>query len=127
MIDFLSMSCGGVLLDGSGDIALNSDPMVSITDIIRSRLKADIDGWKLYRIGADLNSFIGTPNNEELETAIKRRVTSCLNNNFLPQGSFSVKTLRTGDSMNIFVYINNTMVVSAIVSLTNNSQSVSVS
>ena len=56
MPDFQWTSAGGVLLDAIGDIAVYDTPMDSIQNMVRTRIKADLDGWQLYQIGADLRS-----------------------------------------------------------------------
>jgi len=72
------MPQGGVLLDGNGDIALCDSALESVRDIVRSRLKADLNGWQLYPIGADLQSQIGEMAPDELESAVQRLVrTRC--------------------------------------------------
>jgi hypothetical protein len=71
------------------------------------------DGWKLYTIGADLLSLIGTTVNAELELNIQRQVTSSLSQNFLPTGSFTVSTIRVGpQTVQVFVYVQDQLVAS---------------
>jgi hypothetical protein len=72
------MPQGGVLLDGNGDIALCDSALESVRDIVRSRLKADLNGWQLYPIGADLQSQIGEMAPDELESAVRRLVRTAL-------------------------------------------------
>jgi hypothetical protein len=117
MVDFRWMSNGGLLIDGSGDIACTSaDSKESKIDVVRSRLKAALDGWKLYPIGADLDNLRGQTIDEELEKAIHRQVTRCLSNEFLPEGSFQVETLADIDRIHVFVYIEGQLAASATVS-----------
>ena len=73
-IDLKWMSQGGVLLDG-GDIAL-CDPLEGIKDMVRTRLKAALNAWKLYAIGADLEDFIGNAISDELEVSLRRQVVN---------------------------------------------------
>lgn len=116
MRDFRWQSNGGLLIDGSGDIAC-TDPgsMESIQDIVRSRLKAAVDGWKLYRIGAGLNERLGSTVGPETEIALRRQVTQCLTNSFLPAGSFKVETLSDTDRIHVFVYVNQQLIGKAVV------------
>jgi hypothetical protein len=93
------MSQGGLLLDGSGDIAMCSSTLDSLKDMVRTRLKAELNAWKLYAIGADLNSQIGEMAPDELEPAVQRLVRTALSRDFLPSGGFSVETLVSGSSM----------------------------
>jgi hypothetical protein len=129
IIDFKWMAGGGgVLMDGSGDIALTNTTMDSVKDIVQTRLKADFDGWKLYNFGADLQSYMGGSVDTAMEAAIKRRVmTSLTSNDFLPSGSVSVQTLVTGGSMKVYVYVQRVMVTTATVDNTNNILTVVVS
>lgn len=112
MADFRWMSCGGCLMDGSGDLAL-ATPVESVRDMIHTRLKAAIDGWQLYRIGADLDNLIGSTMTVELELAIQRQVESALTKDFLPRGSFQVKTLPAGSLIQVFVYLSDTLMATA--------------
>ena len=114
-IDFRWSSQGGILMDGTGDIADTSGTMDSIPDIVRSRLKAALNGWKLYQIGAGLTKALGQANSNEVEVAIQRRGGSTLSNNFLSTGSFTVSTLQLGDSITIFVYIQNVLIATVTV------------
>jgi hypothetical protein len=114
MIDYKWMSQGGLLLDGTGDISF-SDVENSIKEMVRTRLKADIDGWKLYAIGAGLDARRGDAITPELEVAISRQVTNSLSNQFLPSGSFNVKVIASVNRIDIFVYLNDTLIVTASV------------
>jgi hypothetical protein len=93
-MDFRWTSQGGVLIDGSGDIAMTVTPQEELETMVATRLKAAVDGWKLYRIGAGLDDFKGSSIgiNQNTELAIQRRVTSDLTNELLPAGSFTVQT-----------------------------------
>ena len=114
-VDYRWQSLGGILLDSTGDIAL-SEPtgLESLEDMIRSRLKAAVNGWQLYAIGANLQSAMGTVVSEELEITLQRLVASSLTNQFLQQGDFQVATLAEGDMVTVFVYINSTLIATAI-------------
>src|ERR1035441_5937615 len=116
-VDFKWCSQGGILLDGSGDIAC-TDPstMESTVDVVRSRLKAALHGWKLYDIGADLQARVGDIIAPELEIALQRQVYNSLTNSFLPRGSFTVETLSFGDIVRVLVFISQTLVAQATVS-----------
>lgn len=114
-VDFAWMSKGGVLLDSTGDIAFTQSPWECMQAMVSTRLKAAIDGWKLYRIGADLDALIGQTVAPELETAIQRQVQASLSNDFLPVGFFQVKTVALGQSVKVFVYIQSTLIASTTV------------
>jgi hypothetical protein len=110
MSDFKWMSNGGVLLDGSGDIAMAS-PQESLYDMVRTRLKADLDGWKLYQIGADLERRLGDAVTPELEVTIRRQIQASLQKEFLVSGQFAVTTLDLGGGhMDVYVHVLNELV-----------------
>jgi hypothetical protein len=52
MVDFRWMSKGGVLLDATGDISFTTTPWECMVAMVNTRLKAAVNGWKLYPIGA---------------------------------------------------------------------------
>ena len=87
-VDWRWQSNGGILLDGTGDIALTSDGTPeSLLDIVRTRLKTTLNGWKLYRIGADLETFLGELIDPELELSIARQVQAVtVKKNFVING-----------------------------------------
>ena len=99
--DYLWMSSGGVLMDGTGDIALTTSSWQSTIDIMRSRIKATLNGWQLYPFGADLESEIGQAVEQEVQTQIQQRVTASLTYQFLPAGAFQVKTRAVGDTRSL--------------------------
>lgn len=108
-VDLKWMSCGGVVMDGAGDLAFTASPLETLQDMVITRLKAAFDGWKLYRIGADLERVIGETVQPEIEMRIKRQVETALTRDFLPTGSFIVKTLPSGSEISVFVYMQNTL------------------
>ena len=116
-VDFLWCSNGGLLLDGSGDIAITQSPLESLRDMVNTRLKAALDGWKLYRIGADLDRVIGETVSPEIELRIQRQVQTALTRDLFPSGTFQVKTLAAGAQITIFVYLQQTLVTTANVNL----------
>lgn len=116
LVDWKWMSQGDFLLDGTGDIATtNPATLESVVDMVRSRLKAAIDGWKLYAIGADLNARLGDTVSAELELTLKRQVQQSLSNQFLPAGSFQVQSLVDGGKITLFVYLNKTLIAQTTV------------
>lgn len=117
-MDFKWSSMGGVLLDGSGDIA-SSSPRESMFDMIRTRLKADLDGWKLYRIGADLASLIGETRDEEMEVTVRRQINNSLANQLMPPGSFTIKTVPLGNEIRAYVYVNQDLVTTVSINTQN--------
>ena len=117
MVDFCWQSQGGVMIDGTGDIACTDDStMDSVVDIVRSRLKAALNGWKLYAIGADLQSAVGQAIDPELELTLQRQVTQSLSDGFLSQSQFQVTTLVTGSKILVLVYLDSQLIVQAAVS-----------
>lgn len=119
-VDYNWMSEGGILLDGSGDIAFTTSPINCVSQMVRTRLKAAITGWKQYKIGCGLDDFVGGTSDATAETAIQRRVLQALSTNYLPAGVFNVKTLRLGGVIQVFVYINQQLIASIQVDTNSN-------
>jgi hypothetical protein len=117
VVDFKWMSRGGLLIDSSGDISFNATTLESIQDMIATRLKAAANGWQSYTIGADLESLIGSTDPEEIEIAIQKQITQSLTNQFLQKGSFTVQTISSGKLVNVYVYIQETLVASTSVNV----------
>lgn len=117
MADFRWMSAGGILLDGNGDIATTLNSLEELESMIQTRLKAAVNGWKQYAIGAGLDVFQGQPVNTNTELSIQRAVTSSLIRQFLPSGSFQVQTIAIGSTIEIYVYINKTLITSTSLTL----------
>ena len=115
MRDFRWMSNGGLLIDGTGDIAC-TDPtsLESIISIVRSRVKAAVDGWKLYRIGAGLQDRLGDTVDEEVEISIRRQVIQALTSDFLTAGAVKVETLPDIDRIHVFVYMQGQLVTTTV-------------
>lgn len=113
LVDWAWMSNGDLLLSG-GDIG-TTDPstLASIQDMVRTRLKAAIDGWQLYPIGADLVARLGDTIDAELNITLRRQVNNSLTNQLLPRGSFNVKSIADHGLITIFVYINQSLIASA--------------
>ena len=105
---------GGIYLDGTGDIA-QSSPNDCLADMVRTRLRARLQGWQLYAIGADLATLPGTTCDATAELMAQRMVTAALSNSFLPQGSFQVQTTRAGGQLNVYVFLSNTLLAQATV------------
>jgi hypothetical protein len=117
LIDYTWQDNGGILLDGSGDIALSSaDGYESLLDMVRTRLKAAVNGWKLYSIGAGLDRFRGEMIDTELELMIKRQVAEALQLEFLPRGMFQVEALPAGNRIHVLVYLDGALAATAVVS-----------
>jgi hypothetical protein len=113
IIDFMWMSSGGLLLDSSGDLAFTNNSNQSLIDMTITRLQADLDAWKMYPgLGADLDALIGETESAELEITIQKQLNQSLANNFLPKGSFTVETISIANIINIYVYIQGTLVAS---------------
>jgi hypothetical protein len=115
-VDLNWQSLGGVLLDGTGDIAFTVTPYQCLQQMTNTRLKAAVDAWKLYpTIGADLESAVGQTVSQEIQQTLQRQVQASLTNDFLPSGSFSVKTVPVGDMIQIFVFLGNSLLASTTV------------
>lgn len=112
MSDLLWQSNGGTLLDGTGDLAMGNAED-SMKDMIRTRIRAALNGYKLYAIGADLKRELGNANIAERETRIQQKVSSALTRGFLNPTAFSVETLAAGESLQIFVYVFQQLMVTA--------------
>jgi hypothetical protein len=110
---------GGIMLDGTGDIATTLNAREEVCTMAATRLKAAFRGWKLYSIGADLDSFRGSPVgiNQNTELAIQRQAAASLTNQFLPPGSFSIRTVTFGNEVQVLVYIGQTLAVTTSVIL----------
>lgn len=117
MADLRWMSFGGTLLDGSGDLAVTLSSTEELESMVATRVKAAVDGWKLYTIGAGLETFPGLPVNTNTELSIQRAVTSSLTRQFLSAGSFTVQTLAVGSSIEIYIYLNKTLLLATTVTL----------
>jgi hypothetical protein len=116
MVDFRWMSKGGLLLDSTGDISFTGSSWECMAAMINSRLQAAVNGWKLYPIGAGLESNLGT-DPAEAEISIQRQAITCLSQDFLPTGAFTVSTLRLSDTETaVFVYVQNQLVATTTVS-----------
>jgi len=117
VIDLKWMSGGGLMLDSRGDLAVETDPLASIIDIIRTRLRSAVRGWQLYEIGAGLEDFVGEAITEELESRIRRRVVQALTRDFLTADQFDVETLvyRPGEIL-VVVYLDRQAVARATIS-----------
>jgi hypothetical protein len=117
MADLRWMSMGGTLLDGNGDLATTLNSVEELESMVASRVKAAVDGWKLYTIGAGLEVFPGMPVNINTELSIQRAITSSLTRQFLSAGSFTIQTLAVGNSIEAYIYLNKTLLTSIVVTL----------
>lgn len=126
-MDFRWTSNGGILLDGNGDIAYASSALETVQDMVRSRLKAALRGWKLYTIGADLQNRVGSILSNELEVGLRRQVQSALTRDFLPAGTFDIRTVTNGNIINIYVYLKESLIATASVDKDSKDSSVVVS
>ena len=116
MTDFVWQSQGGVLIDGTGDLACTVESTIDSTvDVVRSRLKAALNGWKLYAVGANLQAGVGQAIGQELELTLERQVTQSLSDGFLASSSFQVQTLATSGQVLVLVYLSGQLIVQAAV------------
>jgi hypothetical protein len=107
VVDFKWMSRGGLVIDSTGDIAFTDNSFEAVQAMVVSRLKADLDGWQLYQIGADLDSVIGT--------TIQKQINTSLTNQFLSAGSFTVETIALSNMIQIYVYLQGSLIATASV------------
>lgn len=123
MIDFRWMDIGGIYLDPAGDIAVTSAATLdSVRDIVQSRLKAALNGWKLYPIGADLEARIGEVADPEFTLSLQRQVTDALSNGFLPTNAFQVQVLTYRTRVEVLVYIQNSLVANVTLNTASQAQ-----
>jgi hypothetical protein len=105
MSDFRWQTKGGLLLDGTGDIATTLSPIEELETMVETRLKTSANGWQLYQIGADLQSFIGSTISPDLLLTIERQVQSVLTRQFLPAGTFTVNAINSGQAIEVYVFL----------------------
>ena len=119
MSDLRWTSQGGVLMDGTGDIAITLTSIEELETMVATRLKAAINGWKLYLIGANLDAFIGSSVgiNQNTALAIQRQVIASLTNQLLPAGSFTVQTIVLGNEIQVLVYLGPSLVATQTVTV----------
>jgi hypothetical protein len=119
-MDLRWTSMGGLLLDGTGDLASTSSNQEELESMAQTRLKAAINSWKLYtNIGANLVAFEGYPLGVNTNTvlAIQRSVTASLTNQFLPAGSFNVQTVVYGNEVQVLVYLGQSIIASTTITV----------
>lgn len=67
-MDLRWTSSGGLLLDGTGNLATTLSSMEELQTMVATRRKAGPRSWKLYTIGAGFDSVIGSLNTWFLPT-----------------------------------------------------------
>ena len=113
-VDLVWQSLGGLLLDGSGDLASTTGDTADVQSIGASRLNAATDGWKLYTFGANLQSVLGQTVSQEVETALQRAaVQSLTSDGFLDGGAIDVVVLGAGSQTLVLVYLHNQLIAQA--------------
>lgn len=117
LTDWKWMNSGGILCDGTGDISFTLNNADGMQTMMFSRLKGDLNAYKLYAVCADLDSLIGSVPNAELETAIQKQVSQSLSNQFLQTSDFTVETISVGTVINIFVYIQGSLIATMTVTV----------
>jgi hypothetical protein len=110
IVDFKVMPRGGLIIDSTGDIAFTTTSFEAIQSMVIARLKASLNAYQLYQIGADLDAIVGNTISAELETTVNKQVVQSLTNQFLPMGTFTVETITVGSIIQVYVYIQNTLV-----------------
>lgn len=115
-MDFLWCTSGGVLVDGTGDISFSS-PTQELVDMVYTRVKASTEGWQLYTIGANLSSRIGCIVTPTLCSKLQTQVSNSLSD-ILIAGSYQVQTLATGNTIDLFILVNGTAILTATVTQT---------
>lgn len=113
LVDWGWQSQGDLLLNGRDIATTDPSTLVSLQDMVRTRLKASLNGWQLYPIGADLAARLGDTVDAELNITLRRQVNNSLSNQFLPRGSFTVTSVVDNAVITIFVYISQSMIASA--------------
>ncbi len=93
-MDLRWTSRGGLLLDGTGDLATTLSSMEELQTMVATRFKARPRSWKLYTIGAGFDSVIGSSTgiNQNTELAIQRRAQASVSD-LLPAGSLNMQTV----------------------------------
>lgn len=113
LVDWGWQSQGDLLLDGQDIATTNPGTLTSLQDMVRTRLKATLNGWQLYSIGADLAARLGDTVDAELNITLRRQVNNSLSNQFLPRGSFTVTSVVDNSVITIFVYIGQSLIAAA--------------
>lgn len=113
MADYAWASGGGTLLDNTGDISFSTG-FAEIQDLVITRLKASSEGWQLYDLSANLEDRIGDRISTNLQTKIQRQVTQALSD-ILTTGMYQIKILTVGNTMQLYVFVNNTAVATATI------------
>ena len=112
-VDLAWQSQGGLLLDGTGDLAFTANPIQCLKDMVDTRLKAALNGWKLYPgICAGLDQVIGRTNPAEINITLQRQVYAVLSNGFLPTGSFQIRVVPAGRTTHLFVFLGKNLLTS---------------
>ena len=115
MADFGWISSGGLLMDTTGDISLVAG-YTEVQSLVISRLKASVEGWQIYTFGANLENRIGDLTST-VAVKIQRQVAQSLSD-ILSAGMYSVKVIIVGETAQLYVFVNNTAVVTATISAT---------
>jgi hypothetical protein len=113
LVDWSWQSQGDLLLSGRDIGTTDPSTLESLQDMVRTRLKAALNGWQLYSIGADLAARLGDTVDAELNITLRRQVNNSLSNQFLPRGSFTVTSVVDRDVITLFVYISQSLIASA--------------
>ena len=80
--DFVWSSRGDFVFNSGDLLDTDYDPLRSLVQEVRTRVKSDIRGWKPFPdIGANLSDYVGEPNNKSTAEAIKTRVIASLTQN----------------------------------------------
>jgi len=83
--DLMWTGRGDLVIGHDGDIMdTYADPLRSIYQEIRSRIKSEVGDWRLYPdISASLSDYVGEPNNKVTAEAVKTRIISSITRNGL--------------------------------------------
>ena len=78
--DFSWTSRGDLAIGHNGDLAdTYGDPLRSLYQEIRTRTMSALGDWKLYpNLGANLENYVGEPNDKRTAEAIKLRIIASL-------------------------------------------------
>ena len=87
--DFAWTRMGDLVIGHDGDIMdTYQDPLRSLYQEVRTRVMSALGDWSLYPDqGADIEQFVGEPNNKRTAEAIKTRIVGAITKNGLVNNS----------------------------------------
>jgi len=103
--DLAWTSRGDYVVAHNGDIMdTNTDPLRSLYQEVKTRIKSNIGDWKLNQnVGASLGDFVGEPNNKMTAESIKTRIkTSLTKDGFINSKDIKIKYMPVDVDMLMF-------------------------